>query len=446
MDATAPSVGNVAGNMLATIVGNFFPPVALLVSAPILTHALGVAGRGQLAGATAPLMLVTTAATFGVPQALTYVVARNPAVLRRASRSALWLIAGLGAAATLAVVLGAHWLSAGNTTIAKLITVASFAIVPSLLLAVLRGAASGLHLWRKVAFEQVLSSTARLVALVPLLVVHQLTPLSATIVTACTPLVGALSYRHLQHGATSAHAQGGAEVVPLSFLVNYGLRIWVGAVSGILLSRLDQTIMVPLANEYQLGLYAVAVTVSTIPLVINSAVRDVTFSADASQNMDSRLSASARISSSASAGLGLFVGVTMIWWLPWLFGRDFRPAVGVAAVLIIAVVLGTPGSIAGAGLSARGRPGLRSTSLVIACLINVVVLLSLVPRYGAMGAAYATLVGNLIAANLNIILLWRIYGISPREFYGLRASDIRLIQRFLRSLTHALSTASNRRR
>ena len=44
---------------------------------------------------------------------------------------------------------------------------------------------------------------------------------------------------------------------------------------------------------------------------------------------------------------GLFVGLTMLWWLPILFGEDFSPSIPVAAVIIIAVVLGTPGSIAG---------------------------------------------------------------------------------------------------
>jgi Na+-driven multidrug efflux pump len=51
-----------------------------------------------------------------------------------------------------------------------------------------------------------------------------------------------------------------------------------------------------------------------------------------------------------------------------------------------------------------------------------------------MGAAIATLVGSLIAANANIFFLWTIFGLSPREFYGFRRSDWRTSVRFARRM------------
>jgi hypothetical protein len=47
-----------------------------------------------------------------------------------------------------------------------------------------------------------------------------------------------------------------------------------------------------------------------------------------------------------------------------------------------------------------------------------------------MGAALATLVGNLISSNLNLVFLSRAFGINPLGFYGLRRTDLRTIQRF----------------
>ena len=438
-------VGDVARNMLTTLIGNFFPPLAMLISAPILAHSLGVDGRGQVAAATAPLTLIITAATFGIPDAVQYVIARSPGALRQARRTGLALIVLAGVSATVAVVLASSWLSNGDQTIAQLIVLAALAIVPSLVVAVLRGAASGLHLWRKVTTERFISALARVLALVPLAMTGHLTPTAAVIVIAVGPLLGAVAYLnarspdpasgHKAAGDTSNGVRQAAQAVagPRQIL-GFGVRVWVGAISGILLSRLDQVLMTPLASAYQLGLYAVAATIADIPLIINRAVRDVTFSADAAEATDARLGTSARISSTASAALGIGTGVTMIWWLPWLFGADFAPAIPITAVLLLAAILGTPGSIAGAGLSARGRPGLRSLSLVVSCLINVALLFLLVPRYGAMGAAIATLVGSLIAANSNIVFLWRIFGMSPREFYGFRRSDLHTALRFGRRM------------
>jgi O-antigen/teichoic acid export membrane protein len=208
----------------------------------------------------------------------------------------------------------------------------------------------------------------------------------------------------------------------------------LGSLSGILLSRLDQTLMTPLAGTYELGLYVVAVSISELPLIVNSAVRDVTFVSDATRSEDERLGASARISTFISLLIGAIIGVSMIWLLPFLFGRAFVGALPVMAVLLAAVVLGTPGSIAGAGLSGRGRPGLRSASLIVACIVNIALLVVLSPAFGAMGAAWATLAGNLIASNLNLVFLRKVFGIPASRFYGIRRGDLRLLIRFARRM------------
>jgi O-antigen/teichoic acid export membrane protein len=107
----------------------------------------------------------------------------------------------------------------------------------------------------------------------------------------------------------------------------------------------------------------------------------------------------------------------------------------VAAVLLTAVVLGTPGSIGGSGLSARGRPGLRSMSLLVACLVNVGMLIVLAPLLGAMGAALATLAGNLISSNLNLLFLYRKFGINPLAFYGVRRTDFVTLRDYAKRFT-----------
>lgn len=430
--------GDVAGNMLATLIGNFFPPLAMLVTAPVLAHALGVVGRGEVAAATAPLLLVLTAATFGIPQAVTYVIARSPASTARVTRMGMILIIVAGLAATGAVILAADWLSGQQASVSRLIVIASLAVVPSLAVAVLRGAASGLHRWRIVTRERFLSALSRVALLVPLWLTGLLNPLTATLVISVGPLVGALAYvRSLRVAPEDMHDDEGVRTDARTIL-SYGMRVWVGAISGILLSRLDQTLMTPLAGSYELGLYVVAATVADIPLIINAAVRDVTFSADAAHATDRRLAQSARISSTACLLLAIAILVPIAWWLPLLFGEEFAPAVPVAIVLVIATVQGAPGSIAGAGLAARGRPGLRSTSLVVACIINIGLLIVMVPSLGAMGAAWATLIGSFIAANSNIFFLWKLFGVSPWQFYGFRREDFGTTVRFARRMMRSV--------
>lgn len=420
--------------MTVSLFGHAFPMLVALFSGPILAQALGVEGRGQVAAATAPLTLMVTVATIGVPEAVTWVIARSPGLARNAAGRGILILAIAGLIATAAVSLTPGLLSGGDASVQQLIVIASLAIVPNLLVGVLRGVASAMQAWRLVTIERVLTSSLRLFALIPFWLTGTLTPLVATITIAAMPALGALVYirqmRRLPPRATDVPREA-----RVRGLMGYGLRIWVGALSGILLSRIDQVLMTPLAGTYQLGLYVVAVSVSELPLIIHLSVRDVTFVSDASESVDERLSASARISTTLCAGAAIFIGVTMLWWLPLLFGEGFREAIPVAAVLLLAVVLNTPGSIAGSGLSARGRPGLRSTSLTIACAVNIALLILLVPAYGAMGAAIATLVGNVLFSNVNLIFLWRVFGIRPSQFYGIRRSDIATLARYVKRLT-----------
>ncbi|MBX0299479.1 oligosaccharide flippase family protein [Cryobacterium sp. 1639] len=421
-------------NMSIALLGNAFPPLVALFSGPILAQALGVEGRGAVAAATAPLALVVTLATFGVPEAVTWVVARNPHLARNAAARGVLLLTVAGLLAMAAVAVSAPWLSGGSPQVAQLILVAGLAIVPNLLVGVLRGVASATQTWRLVAIERILTSSLRLLVLIPFWLTGTLTPLVATITVAAMPVVGALVYIGRMR-TLPPRARDLPPVARTSGLLGYGMRVWIGAISGILLSRIDQVLMTPLAGTYQLGLYVVAVSVSELPLIIHQAVRDVTFVNESAESVDDRLSASARISTLLSGLAALFLGVTMLWWLPFLFGEDFRPALPVAAVLLGAVVLGTPGSIAGSGLSGRGRPGLRSVSLTVACVVNIVLLVVLSPVLGAMGAALATLAGNLISSNLNLLFLARVFGISPLTFYGLRRRDLATLARFLRRST-----------
>lgn len=413
-------------NVLITVVGNSFAPLAALATAPILAQSLGVAGRGEAAGAIAPLLLASTVATIGIPAAVNFHVAKNAALLRNLLRRGAVALILTGLLATGAAFVLSGFLSGGNSSLRSLIWVASLAIVPTVLTALLQAAASGLHQWRLVTRERLLSSGLRLVAIATLAAFGELDVFRAVLVMALAPVAGAMSYLPLLR--LRPEAETVPEAIGTGTILHYGMRVWIGSMSGVLLTRLDQTLMVPLSGEAQLGLYVVAVTISELPLVITNAVRDVTFSSDATQADDNRLAIAARLSTLAAVLVSGFLAATGWWWIPILFGQEFEGAVFVSLVLLMAIVVGTPGSLAGIGLSSRGRPELRSGALVAACVLNIILLVLLVPLFGAVGAAVATLGGNILAANLNLVLLRRNFGIPMGSFYGVRATDFSFLR------------------
>ncbi|MFD1720146.1 polysaccharide biosynthesis C-terminal domain-containing protein [Amnibacterium endophyticum] len=421
-----PRTRSFRGGVVLSLLGYALPPAASLAATPLLARALGVDGRGYLAAATAPVLLLVTIGALGLPQALTYFVASGVARVRSLASRALLLTAIVGAVLTAVLIALADLISGGSVPRTDLVVVAALSIVPTLMIGVLRGIAMGRHQWRAVAWERAVSSIARLAVIIALAVLGELNLFTAVLCSVYVPLLGVLPYVALAvFGRRHEHAPVGDPVGWRRF-GGYGLRIWAGSLTGVLLMRVDQALMAPLSTAFELGLYVVAVNVSEVPLIVNAAFRDVTFASESQRVDDGRVVRAAQSSLLLTGAIGLVICGSLPLWLVPLFGAEFAPAAPLVVLMTAAVVVGTPGSIAGSTLSGRGAPQLRSWSLAIACLVNVALVVLLIPVLGAYGAALATLVGNLVSSNLNIVWLTRradlrfldFYRISPEVLVG----------------------------
>src|SRR5690554_2181419 len=100
MPSAAPLSGRtLTRNVWITATGYLLPMLAAFATAPILARQLGVEDRGHLAAATAPFLLVSGALTLGVPESLTYAVARGTARPRALLGRALVILLLAGAIA-----------------------------------------------------------------------------------------------------------------------------------------------------------------------------------------------------------------------------------------------------------------------------------------------------------------------------------------------------------
>lgn len=412
---------SITRNILSVALSNLALPAAAFAAGPILAHSLGVEGRGELTAAVAPLLLFTAIGTIGLPEAVNYFVARNPYLSRVLVLQASWLLAISGILATALALVVSPLLAGGNASVHGLMLIAVLATTPTLIIGAIRGAAQGQHQWGRVNAERYVTAASRLLALLVLWTSGNLTPFTGTLALVASPLLGGLAYLRLPQKAAVD------ERVPVRTLLSYGSRIWLGSLSGILLARIDQVLMTPLGGLYALGLYAVAVNIAEVVLITNHAVRDVMFSADAAESNDGRIYLSSRLSMFMSAVLGVAICVTMPSWVGFLFGQEFTGSILPACVLIAAYVLWVPGSMAGATLSSRGSPGHRSMGLFVATVVNIACLVIFVPASGALGAAYAMLVGNIVASAYTLVCVRRLFGMRILPFYAISFADIRLI-------------------
>jgi O-antigen/teichoic acid export membrane protein len=434
-----------AGLMAATSV---LVPVVGVATAPILAHGLGVAGRGTVAAALAPNVLLAGAATLGLPDALTYFLAKAPGRTRAALRVTSLLSVLVGAVAFVVVALFAAPLSGGVRGLDQLIVLATAFAVPLLLVNLLRGAAIGRHMWTAVAAERVTNSFLRLIALALLLILNQLTVLNAVLVMAIGPLVAGAAYWRIfrrpaedeteQETEQEQQEPGGARD-----LIRYGTRMWLGSVASIVISRLGPLLVTPLSDVRQLGLLTAAVAIADVPFIVATSVRDVLFGADSRQRDAQRLALLTRASTGVALLGSIVLGVSLPFWIEIAFGRGFAAAMPATWILLASVVVNVPGWMAGSGLSAWGRPELRSAGLVASLLANLVVLLLLVPPLGATGAAIAALVGALTLTGFTLVASASIVGVRYRDLLLPRPDDLRAVVRTARA---AIESRRARRR
>lgn len=434
---------SVRKSMFYSLLGNLIAPIAGLAIAPILSNSLGDAGRGALGGITSLVLVATAVGAFGMPEALTFHAAR----FVRRTGSVLKLVVGvlvlLGAVCAGVIYVLAPYLAADHGPwYAQLVVLTALAVVPNMLILIPRALVAATHQWHLQALEQGLFSLLRLGAILVLLWTGNLNVLSAVIVTLVTPVLGALVYVPMLVKIRQQKYRYSGEKQPVGEALGYGGKVWFGSLSGIVLSRIDQTLMIKLTTLQEQGLYAVAVTIGEVPSVISNAIRNVVFALDSRDSgdedsaaaADQRLTMTARVTTLITLLISLPIALTAQWWIGPIFGQEFEAAVPMTWVLLGAAVIGSAGSVAGAGLSGRGHPDLRSWSMAIGAVFNLLVLITLTPHIGGMGAALSTLVGSGLAGFSNIVFLKLKFGFKIHEFYFARGADFALLGRAARAV------------
>ena len=174
----------------------------------------------------------------------------------------------------------------------------------------------------------------------------------------------------------------------------YGIRVWFGTLSNMVLARFDQLLMVRLVSPGELGLYAVAATGAMIIAPLAQGVGFTLFpflrrELDAERRRRKTNSALAAVGW-GSAGAALAIGALAPFGLPLLMGDEFSGAILAFLLLVPGQVCWNIAQVYKVVLEASDRPGAASWALAAAALFTVVVVPIAVRVAGIEGAAVVT--------------------------------------------------------
>jgi O-antigen/teichoic acid export membrane protein len=116
------------------------------------------------------------------------------------------------------------------------------------------------------------------------------------------------------------------------------------------------------------------------------------------------------------AGVGVAIAVVSPWVVPVVFGREYVEVVSVLGVLALCAPVRYLSSAMGSALLTEGHMRFRVYAMAMATLVAVALNALLIPAFGVLGAAWAT-----VAAETTLLLGTHV---GVRRFHRLRRAEL----------------------
>lgn len=394
-----------------------------LVTAPLVARAVGPEGRGLTASALATLAILPFVLGVGLPMAVRRRAAIESVseIVRTVRLFAFFLVVP----ATLLGLLAKGVFLSGLTGAQSLVFMAGAAATPLFISAL--------------ADESVLIVRKQFLGVA---IYRAAQPVVYFVIVVCTTLTGTLDVTWIivamASGTVASGVVGSVLVrvglrgprVPMRPLLRQGISYAGSELAEVSQNRLDQVVMVSLIGASQAGLYAVAVTLATLPVVLGHAVGAAVFREVANAQGAERddlvartLRAANLMGIVASASLA---GVTPLV-VPFLFGKEFIGAVPVTLIALAGSTAILTGYVATVLLGAEGAGRSMTLAQVAGVFTGIGLLFVLGPRFLAIGAAVASSLGYMLTyavatRKLNV----RLNALLPRRSDALTALQLLL--------------------
>jgi O-antigen/teichoic acid export membrane protein len=196
-------------------------------------------------------------------------------------------------------------------------------------------------------------------------------------------------------------------------LAKYGLPQIAAAAPAALNTQLDQLVLSQTVPSAVLGRYAVAVSLSLIPIPFVSAIGNVLFPRLASRDVDSggteRMQWIAILCGAAAAVIFL-VPFDLIAprLVIMIFGARYQNVVPILWILTPGTIFLCCGRIASDLLRGRNRSLAIAVGQGVSAVVTVMLLVALLPLIGVYGAAIASTVAYGVALAIMLVSLWRL--------------------------------------
>jgi enterobacterial common antigen flippase len=398
-----------------------------IVSSLVGARALGPAGRGDLLIVVLWPPVVAMMASFGLPAAYRYWMAREPQrVSKLFSNAVLYTIVIGIVSVVLADQIVPSLVGERSPEVMTLLRIYQINIPAALFLELMRSLLEGTKRFGWAGAARMIFFGVQAVGFAMLWFAGHL-----TVATASFTMIAAQTTAMLLALAAVIHQlRPGWEPSWSEFKtsMNYGARDYPGGLADFTTLRLDQLMLGAMASNVAIGLYVIAVRLSETTTLAASALAEA---------LMPEVAAASQTTNKAELLVGRMLRLTIYMHaviliplvliapliLRLLFGASFVPAAGALRWLLVAAGVWGISSIVISGLRGFGYPVLSTLARFSAAVVTAIALVILLPRFGITGAAIASLIGYSVMLLVALLVFVRKRGLSLWVFLRPQLQD-----------------------
>jgi O-antigen/teichoic acid export membrane protein len=218
--------------------------------------------------------------------------------------------------------------------------------------------------------------------------------------------------------------------------MRFGLQSWGANLLQQVNYRFDVLILGGFASAAAVGVYSVALTLTSIAWVLPQALQNVLFPRAASLDesavsgevtsaeSDDAVARAIRHGVLLTLPAGVAVAALLVIGIPLLYGHRFHQTIALGFILLPGVLLLGVGKILGSVITGRGYPRYALYGGAATMLLTLALYLGLIPPFDAWGAAIASSVSYTANAALGLFFFRRVTSIGLRHAFMPTRGDL----------------------
>ena len=206
-------------------------------------------------------------------------------------------------------------------------------------------------------------------------------------------------------------------------------------------AKLDVIILDWLSTDYETGIYSKGYSVSNyllqIPWMLNTIVFTRSAIAKDGIEFSRKVCQLLRVASVVIILFALILFLFSDFIIVLMFGEEFQASSAVLNYLLLGILFLSLFKILNQDLAGKGKPWVSMKAMIPGLIVNVILNIFLIPKYGAMGAAFASSVSYCVA----ILLFFHFYSIVTKmkikDMFNYKKTDFNPLIVLFKNITNS---------